>query len=335
MTTPTPQAGPKPNTGNSAGAQALAASGITLPDLASGKSQFGLGTLSSAPVQVGGLFPVVGKDGAPVTPGQGGTYTAEQIVQSFASASPSTIAQIQHMLILGGFYGSSSYTPNYGVLNKEDLDAFTKATTVAAQTGGSLAEYLTRQAKFGEYQGVAAAMNLNGGKPRQIQKADPLALSAMITKEFQALTGKKPTDAERAGFIAAYNNAFTALQNSNYDSLAAAQGQGPSASSDYSSAAPDYVHPQADTNGPLGFLGAGVNAVGNAVNTILGKQDAANLQAEPQAIPGQTPGAATQQDFDPQSFAENYVRQHATADVGAHDVAGQFANFLTLLKGIG
>lgn len=318
MTTPTPAPHP---TGNSAGAQALAASGITLPDLASGKSQFGLGAISGTQVQVGGLFPVVGKDGKAITPAAGGTYTAEQIVQAFASASPSTIAQIQHMLILGGFYGSSSYTPNYGVLNKEDLDAFTKATTVAAQTGGNLAEYLTRQAKFGEYQGVAAAINANGGKPRTIEKADPLALSSMIEKEFQTLTGRKPTDAERAGFIAAYNTVFETMQNSNYDSAEAAQGSGQTVDSNYSSAPVTGFDPN-----KIGPDRAG------ELNAML---DQSNLMAEPQIVPGQAPGVSVQQDWDPQSFAENYVRTHATGETDAHDVAGQFSNFLTLLKGIG
>lgn len=338
MTSPTPQPGTAPSTGNSAGAQALAASGINLPDVSSStKSQFGLGAVAGTPVQVGGLFPVVGKDGKAITPGKDGTYTAEQVMQAFANASPSTIAQIQHQLILGGFYGSSSYTPNYGILNADDLKAFANATTVAAQTGGNLNEYLNRQAKFGEYQGVAAAVAQNGGKPRTIQKADPLQLSSLIEKEFQSLTGRKPTDAERSGFVAAYNAAYTQIQNSNYDSAAAAAGNAATVPS-YSSAPPDYLTPHpADTHGGLaGFIGQAVNGTVDAANSLLAGQDMQNLQAEPQVPTQAGAGTVTQQDFDPAAFAEQYVREHATGETDAHDVASQFSNFLQIVqKGVG
>lgn len=337
---PTPAPGPAPTptprpapTGNSAGAQAFKASGITLPDVGSSKSEFGLGPLSTAPVQVGGLLPVMGKDGKAVTPGQGGTYTAEQVMRAFASASPSLVAQIQHMLMLGGFYGAPKangelpYTPNYGVLNPQDLDAFAKATSTAAQTGGDLREYLGRQAKFGEYQGVAAAINANGaGKTRLITKADPLALASTIEKEYQTLTGRKPNEAERAGFIAAYNAAYTQFQNNKYDSeAAAAAGTGPSASTDYSTAAPPPIS---------GFDGTHFSDHLSSDGPALTQaQDQANLGREPQIIPGSTPSAVTQQEFDPAAFAEQYVREHATGETDAHDVASQFKSFMNIIQG--
>ena len=322
MTTPTPMPGTAPSTGNSAGAQALTAAGIQLPStLSSGKSQFGLGTLSGSPVSVGGLLPVLGKDGSLITPSKDGTYTAEQVMQAFASASPAVIAQIQHQLMLGGFYSANGYMPNYGIVNKEDLDAFSKAVQTSAQTGGSLSEYLARQAKFGEYQGVAAAMGQQ--KPLQIQKADPLQLGALIDSTYKSLTGKKPTDAEKAGFVAAYNAAYSQLQRDNYNAQAAAQ-----------TPAVDTTYSTAPVEGGTGLQGLNpLVAHDTSMDSLSQTPDAANLAKEPTAPP--TAGSFTQQDFDPQAFADNYVRSHATGQVGGHDAANTFDMFLNILKGIG
>jgi hypothetical protein len=321
VTTPQPTpSGPTPAPSGPApsGAQALRSdAGILAPVAAQGKgSKYGLGTLSGSPVNTGGLLPV-----------NAANPTAEDVVAAFAKASPATIAAIQHQLVLGGFY-NSNYSPNYGLVNSQDIDAFAKATSTAAQTGADLSQYLGRQAKFGEYQGVAAALS-NNGKPRTISKADPLALSALIEKEFQALTGRKPNAGERAGFITAYNAVFTASQNANYDSAAAAQAP-PVDASGYSTAPQTPFGNFQDTGGAVGgVIGALKAATANVYNA---QADQANLAKEPSAPT--MPGVATQQDFDPTAFAENYVKQNAGKEVGAHDITSQFSNFLHIIGGI-
>lgn len=315
MTTPT---------GNTPGAQALAQSGITLPSAGNSKSIYGLGNVSGQQVNVGGLLPIVDSSGKPVTPqiqGQttDGTYTAEQVMAAFAHASPQTIAQIQHMLMLGGFYSSASYTPNYGVLNADDLTAMGKAVTTAAQTGADLNEYLARQAKFGEYTGVAAAMGQN--KPREIKKADPLQLGSMIEKEFQDLTGRKATPAEKAGFIAAYNAAYTQAQQDAYNSADKAAGGGVDTAGYNTAPLPDVG---------MGGLNPSV-AHDTSIDALNERQTAVQFSQEPQQ-PAQATTYTTQ-DFDPAAFAEEFVKQHAGAETGAHDIASQFSNFLSIVNG--
>jgi hypothetical protein len=305
MTTPTPAPGATP-TPTGRGAQARVDAGVLAPvGGVGGKSQFGLGQLSGAPIVLGGLLPV--------TPNADGTVTAEDVLKAFATAPAPLVAQIQHLLMLGGFYSSKSSVPNYGVLNKDDIDAFTQATSTAAQTGADLNEYLQRQAKFGEYTGAAAAAVQ---KAQVIQKADPLALAGLIDQEFKKLTGKKATPQERAGFIAAYNATFTAKQNADYAAQTAAQG--PVGDPNYNTAPVQAFDPL--KIGP------------DRAEALNAQVDQSNLMAEPTAPA--TPAAVTTQDFDPSAFAEQYVRENAGASTGAHDLSNQFQSFLSILGGI-
>lgn len=48
---------------------------------------------------------------------------------------------------------------------------------------------------------------------------------------------------------------------------------------------------------------------------------------------GSGSGTFTTQDFDPQAYAESYVRDHATGEVGGHDAATTFNMFLNILRG--
>ncbi len=315
MTTPRPTPGPPAR-----GAQSILSDAgvdaLLLPT-GSSKSKYGLGVLAADPVNVGGLF-------GPVT---NSTMTAEEVVKMFAtSLDRGTIAQIQQMLLQSRVFYPADYMPHYGQLNAQDIAAFAKATETAAQTGSDLQEYLRRQAKFGEYNGVAAAMG-NNGKPRVIQKHDPLRLQTLIDAEFKQITGRKATDAERAGFVAAYNAAFSQAQNAKYDSVVEGGGDGALRSF----ASPDFVPVPEQTGGAFGF--GNLAQVGGAVmqNARIAEADEQNMAAQP--VAPDSPASVVDQEWDPESFAENWVREQAAGDGGAHDVANQFSNFLSLLGG--
>ena len=79
-------------TGESAG-RSRCLSNVVIAPTGKGGSRYGLGTLSSEKVNVGGLLPVKSAD-----------PTAEEVVEAFDNASPSALALIQQKLILGGFY---------------------------------------------------------------------------------------------------------------------------------------------------------------------------------------------------------------------------------------
>ena len=48
-------------------------------------------------------------------------------------------------------------------------------------------------------------------------------------------------------------------------------------------------------------------------------------------IPQDATGEVIEQDFDPGAFAEQYVRENATAEVGANDLTNTFQNFLNII----
>ena len=311
MTSPSPSL-PTGGAQSGAGNKYLDEAGIIAPEAgANSRSKFGLnGSIAGAKVTVGVLFPV--------TTDSAGQATAEQVMEQFAKASPGVKAQIQHMLMLGGFYSASASSPNYGVLSKADLDAMAEAVTTAAQTGADLGDYLTRQAKFGQYTGAAAALGSSG---QVIKQADPLALAAQIDAEYQRLTGKKATPSERAGFIAAYQAAYKQFQQ-NATAAAAAQG-GTVDTSGYSTARPIELPTFDATMSPDRY---------DEMVAYADQRDAENLALQPTAPADGTD--TTVDEFDPAAFAEQYVRQNAAASTGAHDLTSTFSNFLQILGGI-
>jgi hypothetical protein len=321
VTSPTPQPGAAPSAGR-AGAVAKQALGslVVAPTGGSNKSKFGLGSLASEPVNVGGLFPVMAAN-----------PTAEDVMSAFAKSDPGTIAQIQDMLKRGGFYSTSNYNPHYGVLNPEDIAAFTKATTTAAQTGSDLNQYLTSQAKVGDYQGVAAQIQNQQKKPEVITRANPADLGALIDKEYQAIVGKKPTASERAGFISAYNAFYTQAQKDQYAAQSPAQALTP----EQQTASDFYNDPLAQAATARGNLPGDPVSPGN-----LRLADETGQMPQPQApdptslLTQAAPQVTTTDAPSPATFAENYVRNQHPAQAGAHDITGQFSNFLNILKGI-
>lgn len=223
MTTPL---APSPSTPNQQTAsQALAASGIDAAALAppggKSKSLYGLGDLAGIEVNIGGLLrSLIGQK-----------VTAEQAVAAFAKADRSDptnldhdlVAQIQQKLLYAGFYSDPKYRPRFGVIDPEDIAAFKSAVAVSAQTGSDLNAYLTAKASDGQFQGIAAAIQTAQADVRQIKHANPQDLGAVLQAQFTRTLGRKPTAAEMAGFVAAYDHASTALQQQAYQSIADAK----------------------------------------------------------------------------------------------------------------
>jgi hypothetical protein len=258
MTTPNPQPGaaPTPSGAQSgSGNQYLQDAGVLAPvGGASGGSKYGLGATASMNV-VGSPVPV-----------NSANPTAEQVMEALAHADPATIAQMQAYLYKSGkFYKSSTRWQdlNLGVLGPDDLDAFAKAVSTAAQTGADLTDYIRRMAAWGVYTG-ATSQNSSGrgsgssssstsGGILTIEKPDPKAIGQTIDKEFQKLLGHKPSAHERAGFIAAYTNAYQQVQIENYNAqVAAATGGKPGAEPISGSSAPPALEPEVEGAGNIG-----------------------------------------------------------------------------------
>lgn len=324
MTTPTPTPGAAPK-----GAQKiLADAGVLLPPTGTSKSTFGLGALSSKPVFVGGLFPVNSPN-----------PTAEDVMQSFATLrNPGTIAQIQNMLLLGGFYSSSDYQPHYGVLNAEDIAAMTKATTTAAQTGSDLSRYLSSQAKVGKFQGIAAAIaNIQKQQPQEIKQIAPADLGALIDNQFKQIVGHKPDAAERAGFISAYNAMFAQMQKDRYALMSGTQGM-----------TPEQQEAQAFYDDPILQAAAAAYETDMEIGPTPDERSEGHLlwrtKPHPPRVEAPDPSVLfeqqgpqqvmTQEAPDPSVFAENYVRNLHPTEAQSHDVANTFSMFLKLI-GVG
>lgn len=266
---PTPQpSGAQSGAGNVYTDQA----GIIVPQGGDTKSMYNLSseiakaTVTGSPVPVNSANP-----------------TAEQVLSALAHADPSTIAQVQMYLYKGGFYpnGTRWQDINLGVVRPDDISAFKDAVTVAAQTGSDLSDYIKRQAAWGVYTGATSltgssrkSVNVLGaatasGNVLTIEKPDPKAIGRTIDKEFQALLGHKPSAHERAGFIAAYTNAYQQIQIDNYNRQVAAMTGGGDAGAEPiggSSAAPQYLPTAPDLKPGANLLGniakAGVMAIG-------------------------------------------------------------------------
>lgn len=319
-TTPTPRP-------SGQGAQDLLSSaGILAPVTGSGgKSQFGLGNLADSMVTVSSLLPVV-VDGTLLKPDKDGKYRAEDVAKAFAQASPGVKAQIQVLLAQGNIFYKGDYQPNPGVVNGPDIDAFVGALQTSALTGADLTDYLGRQAKFGTYTGIAQNMTQQQKKP--LEKADPLALAGTIDAEFQKITGRKATAGEKAGYIAAYNNAYAHFQQQGQQQ--AQEVVDPNLG--YSTAPVQVADPHPSGGGGMFGIAGAFKTAASAVQNA--GADAANLAKMPTApaLPDGTPQSI--QDFDPLAFAEQYVHEHASTDSDTHALTGTFSNFLTLLNGI-
>lgn len=366
------------NTGAQSGAsnnlQNLAA--VVAPVTGGGaSSMYGLdSSIAKAPVIVGGLFPVNNADG---------TMTAEEVMKALAHADPGTIAQIQSWLYKSGqFYsnGKKWQDIDLGVLSPDDISAMGKAITSAAQTGASLTDYLQRQAAWGVYSGAgtgqggsSGATSMSGSKILSIDVADPKKIGAIIDSEFRQLLGHKPSPAERAGFIAAYQAAERQRQISNYNRAIDATTGGSAAGM-----TPAHLPPQlepydpaaaalADDPGALRAMGQESSAATKGlVNTPLGlnpyadnaernraamtrdqelvAQDQRYLALANQPLPGM-PGYSTsggsssvttvaqQSQYDPVAYADEWINTHHTAEAGAHSATDVFSNFLNIIKG--
>lgn len=346
-----------------AGAQLLADAGILAPaDSGSGgdSSRYGLGNLSSIPINLGGLFGPVDKE----------AVTAEDAMDALSHASPSVIAQVQSYLWKGGFYGSSTaWTDiNIGVLNPRDIDAFKAVVKLSAQTvtadpktgkavgGMDLSDYLRRQAAFGVYQGVTQGAHASRSSTEDtltLSTPDPKALGSVIDAEYKRLTGRKPSPSERAGFVAAFTAAHKQLQISNFTSLHPGTGeQGPG---EFSTAAPQYEQVPdelKDQNAADTMLitNPGITDAENARRQSILKRNAALHQTDQeflaladQPMPGMGGAAAggasalstvnVQEDYNPTAFADEYIRNHNLGETGAHDATGVFSMFLNMISG--
>jgi hypothetical protein len=285
---------------------------------------------------------------------------AEQAIQYLLQhLTPDQIAQYQSYMWKGGLYGSKP-APNLGVWGPDDLNALQTALSTVGQLtytddtgthGPELMEYLRRQAAYGVYSGIANAVHsrnaaVDASGKVTVTQADPKALAQQIDAEFKALTGRKATNAEKAGFVAAYNAAYKASVIAN---VQADMGQAgldlpapplPFTPKDKLPQIPAIVagaDPFATTNAGI----AGANTAIAAQNAQGQAADQQFLALADQPMPGQ-PGSAgasggltvsTQQAWDPNAFAESYVREHAAGEVGGHDASSVFNSFLNILKG--
>lgn len=308
MTTPVPQTG--------AQSQALKDAGvINLPAVGSSSgSVYGLdNAVAATNVTLGGVAALLNLPA---------TATADQVMKAFAQAKdPRVIAKIQAYMQAGRMYGPKANIDT-GVVGADDIAAFKSVVTTVAQNGADLGDFLTRTAQYGAYTGVAASLS---GKQTTIKQGDPLALGAIIEREFQAMTGRKATPAEKAGFIVAYNAAYKTLQE---NTIAAENTTVTAGDPNYSTAPPAPV-----TGLPDAATGARFSDhLSSDGPAIAAAEDAGNLSQIPTLNSTSTP---TEQDsFDPSAFADEYVRRHAGGETGAHDVATQFSNFLSILGGI-
>lgn len=205
----------------------------------------------------------------------------------------------------------------------------------------------------------------------EVQQADPKTLAVNIDRAFKELTGRKASPAEKAGFVAAFNAAYRASQVANYESqYGSIDPEVPGAAPlppEYLQTAPTPPHGGLfnvgeaavaglqfgmenkafiDANGgpnALNLMGlAGQNVLNNEENARRYQADQQFLELADQPMwdqgGGMTGGGMgsssfTTQDFDPQAYAESYVREHAIGEVGGHDASTAFSTFLAILNG--
>lgn len=226
------------------GNQYLTDAGILAPTGGGGSSMYGLNSQIAKAQVLGSPFPTAD----PSKP-----VTAEEVMKAFAeSSNPALIAQLQMYLYKGGFYGSSVRWQdiNLGVIRPDDLSAMAGAVEVAAQTQSDISDYIKRQAAWGVYTGSTSlkgssrsgsGFGASVAASETFTKSDPKAIGAMLDKEFKQILGHKPSAAERAGFIAA----FQAAERQNFEQnlrarYAATTGAGSPQPVSGSSAPPDY-----------------------------------------------------------------------------------------------
>lgn len=264
---------------------ALSASGIDpslLGTTASSKSKFGLGTLSGETVN--GVQALLNSlAGAK-------NVTAEQAVQAFASAANDPrdvdlVAALQQKLLLAGLYTDPKYTPRYGVIDPQDITAFSKLVTVGAQTGADLNAYLTAKASDGQYRGIAAAITSAQADVRQIKHANPLDLQSVLQAAYQKVNGTKATPEQIAGFVAAYDHSTTALQQQSYDQISAAKNVMPDTSA--SPALQAALGSQDPNTVPTPGSAASLRMADSADGTVNGRFNVDDLT---RAISGQESG---------------------------------------------
>lgn len=237
---------------------------MTPPGGSGGSSIYGLGSVSSQPVVLGDLIRYM--DPKDVTTDKDGNQvaTAENVMKALVrSKNPQVIAQLQSYMYKAGLYGSKRWADiNLGVINPEDISALGNAVQDAALTGADLSDYLRRQAAWGVYTGAPFSHGRGGsggssasagvsGTTLTLDKPDPKAIGATIDREFQKMLGHKPTAAERAGFIAAYSNAYQQVQIDNYNrQIAAVTKQSGAAGPDAGSTKPPVYMPLASVPAP-------------------------------------------------------------------------------------
>jgi hypothetical protein len=262
--------------------------------------------------------------------------------------NPDLAARIQSSLHDGGFYSNNTYQPTYGLIKQEDIDAFAAAAKSSSQNDVPLSQFLKQSADFAKLNGVTAALsNMKNQKVQGIAQKDPGLLGSMIDAQYKAILGHLPSPSERAGFVAAYNAVYAQQQKD--DIAAASAAEAPSALTPEQQTAADFY---ADTDAGAKArqdVALGPQPIKQPFNMGADSRVTALTNLSPmttQTNPGEAPSADVLADtintpmalkhdtLDPTSFAANYARNQHPDQAGAHDVVGQFSNFLSLLGGI-
>lgn len=298
--------------------------------------------------------------------GKGSKTTGDDIVKAFASADPTSLAEIQRALYLGGFYGqNSTYTPTYGVVSAQDVTAFGDAVKLAGQSGTSVSDLLLEHAKVGTAAGIAAAQQQFSARhtaslaPKISAVTVPATgtLEAEAMNAFEKVLGRRAKPKEAAAFAAMYQSMVAGVQRANIaaeqQAVQQASGSGLSTSEAVSfgqqlaNIGTPGAAPTLEENPPPGvprqawdnpqeraLAEQGVSSFGQQMGQLqtLGEAVTASAAAKTPVIGGRrTAVIQEQQPEDPGVAAENFARNTHPHAAARSDLGGAVDMFLQLL----
>lgn len=315
----------------------------------SGSGDFDLGAAAGAQFDTSGMF--------------GGTMSGTDVLNAFiAAGSPGgkndIASAIQHALYYSGL-GGPDYMPEYGIITKSDVTAFANTLKLLAAANTQRPDGITTPLSLGGYLKGQVALAVGSGQSSALLKAQAAAarqvntvplpnsadLGAAADEAFRAALGRKATAAEKQAFAVAYKGIYKqAVEKAQADvtNAASVPDTAPTAEPTAAPAPAPAGRPpgtpprpgDADFMGPVlppkpgdpNFMGPvlpsfadGINSLTDALAGSSNTRDLAPATVYTESAPNVGVAAA------------NYARNTNPQEAGAHDIAGAFDTFLSLI----